>query len=108
MTSGVQLVQQLQYRHQGVHQQVAEKSPFSYINYCSLLKYKCVDIINSLYRLIEERLHRNSYKNGDPVTTATTSKVCLKSPGTDVGAAGFGMGVPGLLRQTIHVEELTA
>ena len=73
MTSGVQLVQQLQYRHQGVHQQVAEKSPFSYINYCSLLKYKCVDIINSLYRLIEERLHRNSYKNGDPVTTATTS-----------------------------------
>ena len=28
-------------------------------------------------------------------------KVCLKSPGTDVGAAGFGMGVPGLLRQTL-------
>ena len=30
----------------------------------------------------------------------STCKVCLKSPGTDVGAAGFGMGVPGLLRQT--------
>ena len=31
------------------------------------------------------------------------SKVCLKSPGTDVGAAGFGMGVPGLLRQTLYI-----
>ena len=32
-------------------------------------------------------------------------KVCLKSPGTDVGAAGFGMGVPGLLRQTLVSRE---
>ena len=32
-------------------------------------------------------------------------KVCLKSPGTDVGAAGFGMGVPGILRQTLPSEQ---
>ena len=38
----------------------------------------------------------------DVFNVGGNGKVCLKSPGTDVGAAGFGMGVPGLLRQTLH------
>ena len=42
--------------------------------------------------------------NGVDRLDPNTCKVCLKSPGTDVGAAGFGMGVPGLLRQTLHVK----
>ena len=37
-------------------------------------------------------------------TSCIIYKGCLKSPGTDVGAAGFGMGVPGLLRQTLLVD----
>ena len=32
-------------------------------------------------------------------------KVCLKSPGTDVGAAVFGMGVPGIMKQTLPSEQ---